>query len=80
MNGQPRQKVVRYLAHIKEKFLWAPAHRQWFWECVDWHLDDLGLDAPMRQRIEETLITVVPRPTPAELEQLERDQRAYAAL
>ena len=77
VDGKPRQQVIRHLAHIREKYLTATAHREWFWERVDWHLGDLGLDEKARQSIERTLLPVVPRPTAAELDRLQADRRVY---
>ena len=80
VNGAPRQRVVRHLAHIKEMYLDATAHREWFWQRVDWHLDDLAISPDDRARIEEKLSTTVARPTAEELVELEKDQRALARM
>jgi hypothetical protein len=79
VNGMPRQRVVRHLGHIKEKYLWAPAHRNYFWECVDWALDDLAVPAETRETVEKKLLTTVKRPTEEELEELERFWKRYQA-
>src|SRR5262245_5726237 len=78
VNGKPRQRIIRYLATVSEKDLRVTAHRESFWASVDQHLDDLAIDSALRQQVEEKLTAVVARPTPAELEQLERDRQALA--
>ena len=78
VDGKPRQRVVRYLAHIGEQYTGATAHQQYFWERVDAQLDDLGLDDAIRQSVTSSLIEVVPRPSSQELAQLKRDQERVA--
>jgi hypothetical protein len=68
VNGKPRQRIVCYLGHIKEKSLDSKARQLYFWEGIDRHLDALSLSPAERQRIEEQLREVVPRPSPEEVE------------
>lgn len=75
-DGKPRQRVVRYLAHIKEKYLEATAHQDSFWARVDWHLNDLGLEGEAREAIERRLLQTVKRPTAADLERLKWERKA----
>jgi hypothetical protein len=68
IDGKPRQKIVAYLGHIKEKSLDSKARRLYFWESVDRHLDTLVLSLAERQRIEEQLRERIPRPTLEEMD------------
>jgi hypothetical protein len=72
--GRTRQRVICSLAHIRERFRSAPAHRDWFWRRVDQRLDALALDPQTRQALEARLAETVPRPSAAELAQV-RAQR-----
>jgi hypothetical protein len=62
VNGKPRQKIVAYLGHIKEKNLDSKAQRLYFWESVDRPLDALVLSPAERQQIEEEILQRVDRP------------------
>jgi hypothetical protein len=73
VDGQPRQKVVAYLGHIKEKYLDVPSRRYHFWEHVDQQLKALGVSLAERQRIEARLSAVVARATVEEAEQSRRE-------
>ena len=53
-----RQRVVRYLGAIREQYRTAPAHRAWFWACVEQRLAPLGLDSATRQAVEARLAQV----------------------
>jgi hypothetical protein len=70
VHGTVRQRVVRYLGAIREQYRTAPAHRAWFWACVQQRLAPLGLDPATRQAVEARLAQVVPRPTAAELQEV----------
>jgi hypothetical protein len=75
VDGKPRQRIVRYLAHIGESYLDATAHQQYFWDRVNPQLDDLDVDSTTRQSLEAALLAVVGRPTQAQLDQLDLDRR-----
>jgi len=77
-NGKPRQKVIKHLAHIAEKYLDATAHQEYFWQRVDWYMDDLALSTETRKTIEGKLIAKVKRPTEEELVQLRKEQKAIS--
>ena len=66
-NGATHQRVLCYLAHIRERFRNAPAHRAWFWQRVQARLDGLVLEPNTRAAIEKRLAKTVPPPTSAEL-------------
>ncbi len=65
VDGQPRQQVVAYLGGIREAYIdkWERHHRA-FWRGVDERLDELGLDAGTRARIEASVAARVRRVTP----------------
>ena len=67
IDGHPRQKVVKYLAHINEQDLGASDVRQLFWEQANEGLSTIEMEVDERAKIEEKLEEVVPRPaqTPA---------------
>jgi hypothetical protein len=73
-NCKPRQKIIRYLAHIKEGYLSETAHQKYFWERVDSHLSDLELDPTSRGEIELKISEKVKRPGEEEIIQLRKDQ------
>ena len=79
VNGKPRQKFVRRLASIQERYLMATAHREYFWERVDWRLKDLKLDADQRGRVIAALENKVARPSEAEVIQLRREREAFSS-
>ena len=64
VDGKPRQRVMAYLAGIRERFIGEreKEHRQ-FWRKIDERLDDLGLDPATRTRIEGSIEARVPRVT-----------------
>lgn len=74
VDGKPKQKIIRYLAHIKEKYLTATAHQEWFWIRVDAHFSELGLEPTVQTNLEDSLLRVVVRPTTTELAQLAVDR------
>src|SRR5262245_31779952 len=83
VDGKPRQKVVLYLGHIKEKYRHSPARRFYFWERADRLLDSLNLTPAERQKIEEQLSAVVRRAIRDEVAQarqetMERLARAFS--
>jgi hypothetical protein len=80
VNGQPRQRVVRYLGSFPESYLSAIGAEQsfegigatalqlQFWRAVDWHLADLGLDEATCELLAAKIAERVPRPTSAAIE------------
>jgi hypothetical protein len=62
VDGQPRQKVVKYLAHINEQDLGISDARRLFWEQANDGLGTIEIGTDERARIEEKLEEVVPRP------------------
>lgn len=62
VDGQPRQKVVKYLAHINEQDLGVSDARRLFWEQANEGLGTIEMGPDERARIEEKLEEVVPRP------------------
>ncbi len=64
VDGKPRQRVVAYLAGIRERFIGEreDEHNK-FWRSVDAHLDALGLDAETRAKIETSVARTVARVT-----------------
>ncbi len=71
INGQPRQRTVRYLGSIRECHLdlegqYSIFHRGYFWRSVDANLETLDISDLERARIVATLEDVVPRPDPGE--------------
>ena len=75
IDGEPRQRIVAYLGHIKEEYLDSKAQRLYFWEGVDRQLNALTFSPEERQRIEEQLRAVVTRPTPEEVERDKHEVR-----
>jgi hypothetical protein len=75
VDGRPRQRVVRYLATIKEGQIADPLSTDRFWRDVDKGLAELELDDDQRRAFETRLEATVPRPDPAlvELKRLEVD-------
>ena len=68
VEGRPRQKVVKYLAHLNEDQKHDDEHRRLFWERVDEKLATLSLAPRERTEIEEKLSEVIARPgTPEHL-------------
>lgn len=64
VDGKPRQRVVAYLAGIRERFVGEREDKHdKFWRSVDAHLDALGLDAETRARIEASVAKGVARVT-----------------
>lgn len=65
VDGKPRQRVVAYLAGIRERSIGEreKEHRE-FWRKVDERLDELRLDRETRERIETILEARVARLTP----------------
>jgi hypothetical protein len=70
-HGAAHQRVVCYLAHIRERYRTAPAHRAWFWRRAEARLNQVGLAPDVRQRIEAHLAAAVPRPTEQERQQVD---------
>jgi hypothetical protein len=78
-NGSPRQQTVAYLGSIRQRFMEATAHRQNSSGHADAKLDDLELDRATRKKVVAVLLVIVPRPTKADLKQLEKDRRVLHA-
>ncbi len=73
VNGKPRQRVVAYLAGIREKFIGEHERQhEKFWNRVDARLDELALDPATRANIEASIAARVPRVT-------DEDQAQFAA-
>lgn len=62
LDGKVRQKVLKHLATIKERRVDAVAHQEYFWQRVDWCLEEMQIEPAVRQEIEVTLAATVPRP------------------
>lgn len=63
IEGQTRQKVVKYLAHINEALLADPLHQSHFWERAEQGLAELQLEPALKKEIEKKLAATVARPT-----------------
>lgn len=70
--GQPRQRVICHLAHIKERDIEKAVWRLRFWQTVDHRLNELGLDSETRAIMETKLARDVARPSATELSELRR--------
>jgi hypothetical protein len=77
IEGKPRQKVVCYLGHIKERDISSTAHRLRFWATVDRTLDALRLETSKRPLIEQKIALTVPRPSPAEWSKMSQRFEAW---
>ncbi len=79
VSGQPRQKVVGYLAsiHDAEYFLQHPKYRYEFWVRLCEHLDRFQqygeIDADTRQAVESRVARTVRPATAADVEEEERE-------
>ena len=78
--GRPRQRVVGYLASLRDPYRDAPAHRQRFWQQVDQRLQALGLAPATQQQVAAQLAQQVARPTPDELAALDAQRAAFFQL
>jgi hypothetical protein len=76
VDGKPRQRLVRYLAAIREGDLERPLTVERFWRDVDRALDTLALD-DQRSSIEGRIAATVPRPDPVVLERSRREVHAW---
>ena len=61
IDGQPRQKVIKYLAHINEEHLDTPRECKAFWEQAKQSLDSVDFEPGVRRRIEGKIAEVVPK-------------------
>jgi hypothetical protein len=67
-SGQFRERVLKHLASIEERFLNAREvgmrqfYRGLFWVVVDKNLNDLNLEPATKDRIETEILQTVPRP------------------
>ncbi len=65
VDGQPRQRVIAYLGGIRERYIDEREKEHIaFWTRVDDRLDELGLDAGTRARIEASVESRERRVTP----------------
>jgi hypothetical protein len=76
VDGKPRQRVVGYLAAIREGELASALAVERFWRDVDRVLDTLALD-DKRPSIEGKIAATVPRPDPVVLERTRREINAW---
>jgi hypothetical protein len=49
--GKPRQKVIKYLASIRESQMESLDHRRQFWKTVQSKLGELELDPDLEKQI-----------------------------
>ncbi len=74
VNGQPRQKVIGYLASILDAqcIIEQPQYRYNFWVSLREHLDNLQrygeIDADTRQSVEDRIARTVRRATSEDVE------------
>ena len=85
INGQPRQRTIRYLGSIRECHLdlegqYSIFHRGYFWQSADTNLESLDLSDLERARIIAALEDVVPRPDPEESAQAHERARERIAV
>jgi len=85
INGQPRQRTIRYLGSIRECHLDLEGqssifHRGYFWRSADTNLESLDLSVLEQARIVATLEDVVPRPDPEESAQAHERARERIAV
>jgi hypothetical protein len=68
IDGKPRQKIIAYLASIEEKDIKKdPFRREIFWKAVTKNIESLSLSPEIREKIEESIMQRVSRPTENEL-------------
>ena len=79
VDGKPRQRLVSYLGTIRQDGLTSPYHQLGFWGTADRHLAALALDNATRERIERSLLGVVPRPTHEALQRGQEHLRQLVA-
>jgi len=85
INGQPRQRTIRYLGSIRECHLDLEGqssifHRGYFWRSADTNLESLDLSVLEQARIVATLEDVVPRPDPGEIVQAHKRAEERVAI
>ena len=73
VNGKPRQRIVAYLASIRENLLGETWPRIWFWDSADKAL--AGLADNDRQKCEAALLSRVRRPTAEEVAAAEEERK-----
>ncbi len=61
VDGQPRQKVIKYLAHINEERIDTPRECKAFWEQAKQSLDSVDFEPGMRRKIEAKIAEIVPK-------------------
>jgi hypothetical protein len=59
-SGKPRQKVIKYLASIRESQMGSPDHRRQFWKTIHNKLRKLELDPDLEKKIKNKLEETVP--------------------
>lgn len=72
-NGQPRQRTIKYLGSIRERWLdlsegASTANRSHFWRDVDLSLSELHLSDIERIQITTAIEEKVPRQTPKDIQ------------
>jgi hypothetical protein len=73
VDGKPRQRVVRYLAAIREGDITKPLVADHFWRTVDAALAELDLSTNQREAIASKLAATVARPDPADVERTQKE-------
>src|SRR5687768_5228530 len=61
IDGQPRQKVIKYLAHINEEHLKSLKECRAFWEQTRESLDTVEMEPQLRRKLEAKIAEVVPK-------------------
>jgi hypothetical protein len=61
IDGQPRQKVIKYLAHINEEHIGNPRECREFWERTRQSLDSVDFEPGVRRKLEAKIAEVVPK-------------------
>jgi hypothetical protein len=61
IDGQPRQKVIKYLGHINEEHLGIPRECREFWDQAKQSLDTVDFEPGVRRRLEAKMAEVVPK-------------------
>jgi hypothetical protein len=77
IDGKPRQQHVAFLASYRPD--WLPAARFRFWREASERLDRLGnrISLEDRHKIEAALVARVPRPSPEEQRQHDRETQQW---
>ena len=67
IGGKPKQRVVKYLASIREDHIRLARLRLLFWAKVTKEFETLSLDSDTKETIERKIEEKVSKPTEAEL-------------